>query len=105
MDIQTLQNEFDQFDQDPLLWEPANLHGRRNALIFADFVRQLARARRHQPEIKTLYQKTEALRQRCEQVNQALFAKTRQLLRTAEGRGDCLRRELDRYTSYRPAYA
>ena len=102
MEIDLLAAELDRHLQDPTLCEPTNLLGRSQALAFAAFIRQVARARRHQAEVQALYGQSIRLEQRCEQTNQTLFATTREHIRRGEWRQGALRQELDRYTDYRP---
>lgn len=101
MNVAQLQAEYHRFVHDPALWEEANLQRRAEAQAFAAFVRQLARARRHEPAFVALQQNTARLEQRCVQVNRAIFAEARRRIQNGDWRGATLRQELDRYTSYR----
>lgn len=101
MNGEQLQAEYRDLLHDPALWEATSLQQRAQALAFAAFVRQLARARRHEPELVALQQETAQLEQKCLCINQALFAEARRQIQSSHWRGKRLRQELERYTSYR----
>jgi SAM-dependent methyltransferase len=105
MNVERLQAEYHLFAGDPLLWEAAGLHRRAQAVAFAAFVRQLARARRHEPELVALQQEIARLEQECLRVNQALFEQARTQIQNSSWRGATLRQELGRYTSYRRGHS
>jgi SAM-dependent methyltransferase len=102
MDGITLQAELSHYEQDQMLWEPANLTGRSQALAFARLLLRVASAQRHRNELVVLRQRAIDLQHRCEQVNARVFGEFRQRLLFGEWRGERLRSELDRYTEYRP---
>lgn len=104
MNVKQLQDEYRHYLHDPTLWEATNLKQRAAALAFAAFVRQLARARRHEPEIVALQQATARLEQQCLRINAALFAEARNQIKAGFWHGAILRQELDRYTSYRTGH-
>ncbi|RIK42372.1 MAG: hypothetical protein DCC55_09055 [Chloroflexi bacterium] len=104
MNVSQLQAEYLHFLSDPALWEAANFQRRAQAVAFAAFVRQLARARCHDPEIAALHQETARLEQGCLRINEAFFSEARRQIRAGLWRGATLRQELERCTSYRAGH-
>jgi SAM-dependent methyltransferase len=101
MELQRLQAEFDQFRCDATLSQPHNLAGRAKALAFAAYMRQLARARRNQPELVAFAQTVARQANQWRELDQAVISEVRRNICTGNWRGDALRQVLDRYTAYR----
>lgn len=93
--------EWERLQNNQALWQPQNLLGRAQALSFVAYLRQLARARRHQPEVTTLYEQALAYQEAWQRLNETLFAHFRSQIRDHGWRGAQLRAEFDQFTDYR----
>jgi hypothetical protein len=104
MMLSTLQAEFDQFRQDARLAQPHNLAGRAQAQAFATYVRQLARARRNQPELVAFANEVADQAAHWQALDQAVIGAARHQICTGHWRGATLRQALNEYTGYRAAF-
>jgi hypothetical protein len=103
-EFSTLLAEWERIQQDQTLRQPENLLQRAQASNFVDYLRQIARARRHQPEVIALYKQALAYQQEWQSLNERLFAQFHYQIRDHTWRGPRLRTEFDRFTDYSAPY-
>jgi hypothetical protein len=100
--INAVEAELAAYERDGTLEVESNLDARARALDFVAFVGEIARARRDDGETVRLLERAEALRRRLAAVDEALTRRVRGWIRDERPDPAAVRRELDRYTSYRP---
>jgi SAM-dependent methyltransferase len=100
----SLAAELAAFEQDLALAEDTALHDRARALDLASLIGELADHRRADPAAQALHQRAQVLARQLCATDERLFSRFRQQIRAGSLTGPALRRELDRYTSYRPEH-
>ena len=93
--------ELASYESDPLLLDEPSLYDRARAIDFADLVAEVAKVSRD-PDLAELSRRAEALRKRLTTTDEVLFSRVRAELLSESWTAAGLRRELDRFTAYRP---
>jgi hypothetical protein len=101
IDRRPLAAELASYESDPRLLDEPSLYARARAIDFADLLGEVSRVSRD-PEIGELSRRAETLRERLTAIDDSLFSRVRADLLSGSWTAAELRRELDRFTAYRP---
>lgn len=102
MRLDAIDQELAAFEGDATLEDESNLDARVRALDFIRFLQEVARTRQGDDRIADMQRRAEMLHERLARVNDRLFKRVRQRIRSGDWTRDELRRELDRFTRYPP---
>jgi hypothetical protein len=100
MDLASLLAELSDLESDPTTQDEVNLNARARAIDFLDFVAEVVRVRGTERALDQLRQRAAGLRDQLAELNEQIFRKVRQDLRTRLRSPEAVRRELDRFTGY-----
>lgn len=104
MDVVTLEAELRGHETDSTLADEVNLAGRARVRDFAALLADVARVRRDDPTVR-LAKRAGRLSRALARRDAAVIRRVDRALRSGALRGERLRAELDRFTSYRPSLA
>jgi hypothetical protein len=103
MDLTKLGTELDSLARDTSLAEEVNLHARAAALDHIALVDEVVRLQGRGTSAAALNRQATALRHRLKAIDERLFRRLREWIRSGDHTPSALRQELDRYTDYVPS--
>jgi hypothetical protein len=102
VDLTSLAAEFDAYVDDPGLADETRIADRARALDLIALIGELAQHRPRDRAVRNLLSRADAFATRLQEIDEQIYARLREAIRSGQLCGPSLRAELNRFTAYRP---